>query len=227
MPDARPAGTKVSPWLLDTLSDDARTTLMRATSERHYATDEVLYRAGSTASTVYLVLEGRVRLIRENNGRALFVHDEPAGGSLGEVPVFEGSTYPATAIAAEPTRCLLLPRDAVLHAAHTQADFALALLARLARRVRFLVERLDGTISHSTTERLAALLRTRSRAASGKSFTLGSTQQRAAEEIGTVRELVVRGLRTLREQRVIEACGGGRYRVLDEAALERAAGLNE
>lgn len=234
MPDAHRAGTKVSrhakppahPWLLGVLSDDGRESLLRASTERRYSTDEVLYVAGADARTVYLVLEGRVRLVRESNGRALFLHDEMSGGSLGEVPVFEGSTYPATAIAAEPTRCLLLPRHAVLNAARTQPEFALALLASLARRVRHLVERLDGTIAHSTTERLAALLLARSRAVNGKAFTLGATQQRAAEEIGTVRELVVRGLRTLREQGVIEACGGGRYRVLNEAALQRAAGAS-
>ena len=138
MPHSRRAGTKVShrsaprthPWLLGALSDAARAALLRAGVERHYAPDEVLYLAGSPAGIVYLVLDGCVRLVRESNGRPLFIHDEPSGGCLGEVPVFEGTTYPATALAAEPTRCLLLPRR------RRDRDRARARRARIARTAR-------------------------------------------------------------------------------------------
>jgi CRP/FNR family transcriptional regulator len=207
------AGT-FSPAVLDELA--------RAAVERRYATDEVIFLAGSPASHLYLVREGRVRVLRGGQ-RPHVIHTEGPGGSLGEVPLFEGSTYPATSVAAEPTRCLVLSRDAVLAAIRAEPELALALLARLAARVRILVERLDRNTAHSVQCRLAELLLERHAAARGKSFIIAATQQEAAEELGTVRELVVRGLRSLRERGVIEARGGGRYAVLDENALRRIA----
>jgi CRP/FNR family transcriptional regulator len=211
------------PWLGEALSRGARDALLRGAVERRYAPDEVIYLAGSPAQSLYLVLEGRVRVMRGDGGRAHVLHVEERGGSLGEVPLFEGATYPATTIAAEPTRCLVLSRDAVLGAIRAEPELGLALLARLAARVRLLVERLDRNTGHSTLHRLAELLLERHAAAHGKSFVIAATQQEAAEEIGTVRELVVRGLRTLRQRGVIAAKGGGRYVVTDEAALRTIA----
>jgi CRP/FNR family transcriptional regulator len=221
------AGTKVSSlaesWVFGVLSERSRDALMARGATRSYSADEVLYLAGTPAQTLYIVLEGRVRVMRGEGGRAYVLHVETAGGSLGEVPLFEGTTYPATAIAAESTRCLALGRDAVLAAVRTDPDLALAFLSRLAGRVRLLVERMDQQTGHSTLSRLAALLIERAAAAEGRTFTLGATQQQTAEEIGTVRELVVRGLRTLRDRGAIESRGGGRYIVTNAAVLNEIA----
>ncbi len=225
-------GTKVSrpvskgdhhPWPLAELPAQTRRALLASATQRSFHTDEVLYLAGQEALSLYLVLEGRVRLLRGHTGRPLHIHDEIAGGALGEVPLFEGTTYPATAVAAEPTRCLVLQRDAILEAVQRHPELALAILARLSGRIRLLVDRLDRSATRSVRSRLADLVASRSKAANGRSFTLGATQQQAAEEIGTVRELVVRGLKALRDDGVIEARGGGRYVVRDSARLRRIA----
>lgn len=219
------AGTVVShadhPWLRGALPERTRRLLLEGGIERSFATDEVIYTAGSDAGRMYLVLEGRVRLLRERDGNAIVIHEETTGGCIGEVPLFEGTTYPATAICAEPTHCLVLERNLILDMMRSQPELALALLGRLAQRIRHLIDRLDRNSAQSTLARLAQLILARS---TGKrSFTLGVTQQQAAEEIGTVRELVVRGLRTLRDRGIIAAKGGGRYVVLDLVALREVA----
>jgi len=223
----RRAGTKVSSvaesWVFGVLSERSRAALTAHGTTRRYSVDEVLYLAGSQADAIYIVLEGRIRVMRGEGGRAFVLHVETAGGSLGEVPLFEGTTYPATAIAAEPSRCHVLSRETVLSAVRSDPELALALLARLAGRVRLLVERLDRQAGHSTLGRLATLIVERAAAAEGRSFTLGGTQQQTAEEIGTVRELVVRGLRTLRDRGGIESRGGGQYIVTDAAVLNEIA----
>jgi CRP/FNR family transcriptional regulator len=168
-------------------------------------------------------MDGRVRLLRESHGRTILIHHEERGGCLGEVPLFEGTTYPATAMAAEPTRCLVIHREAILEMVRTEPELALALLARLAARVRHVVDRLDRNTSQSTLGRLAEHLLARASASRARAFTLGASQQQAAEELGTVRELVVRGLRALRDRGAIVALGGGRYSVADEGLLRRIA----
>ncbi|MEP7001772.1 MAG: Crp/Fnr family transcriptional regulator [bacterium] len=234
MSAGRRAGTKVSsltlvaehPWPIASLPTAVRATFLESAIERRFASGDILYLAGSPAHSLYLVLGGRVRLLREHQGRTVYIHDEGPGGALGEVPLFEGTTYPATAIASEPTRCLIVSRTAVLAAVRASPDFTCALLARLAGRVRLLVERLDRQTGQPTLARLAEHVRTRAASSPGPSFTLGGTQQQVAEEIGTVRELVVRGLRTLRDREVIEARGGGRYVITDGARLQEIALLS-
>ena len=54
-------------------------------------------------------------------------------------------------------------------------------------------------------------------------ISLGMSQSGLAAELGTVREVVVRALRSLRKHGVIANAGRGRIRVVDVAALRRVA----
>jgi len=74
------------------------------------------------------------------------------------------------------------------------------------------------------TARVAHALPARHRAGGGATFTLGQTHEQLAEELWTVREVVVRSLRELRRRGVIASAGRGRYRVTDARALDTAAG---
>jgi CRP/FNR family transcriptional regulator len=188
--------------------------------ERRFAAGETLFRAGDTASGLMVVLEGRVRVVREAGGRAQVVHVEAAGGTLGEVPLFAGGGYPATAIAMEPTVCAVIARESLAAAIRSSPDAAFVLLERMARRVRELVGRVDRLSLLSVSARLAEYLLSRTSAHGRAVIALGMTQQQLAEELGTVREVIVRELHALRNRGVIRAIGGGRYEILDVTALE-------
>jgi DNA-binding IclR family transcriptional regulator len=51
------------------------------------------------------------------------------------------------------------------------------------------------------------------------------TQTALAEELGTVREVVVRSLRGLRQLGAIESAGDGKYRISNRPILEQLAEL--
>jgi CRP-like cAMP-binding protein len=82
------------------------------------------------------------------------------------------------------------------------------------RLAHFILERYKATVASA-----------RSRPNPGKTpaFSLGMTQSALGEELGTVREVVVRALRGLRQLGAIERVGEGKYRVLNLAILERCA----
>lgn len=201
----------------------ARRELAARSVLRRFAAGEVLWTAGGEPRGLFVVLEGRVRVVRSTGGRQHVLHVEEPGGTLGEVPLFGGGRYPATAVAAEETTCVAVGRDALHAAIRADPDFAFALLARLAGRVRTLVERLDGLAARSVGARLAAFLAGRHREAGGAPFALGCTQAELAEELGTVREVLVRELGRLRRGGVLRPAGRGRWQVADAAALLRAA----
>lgn len=190
---------------------------------RRFRAGETLWVAGADVRGLFVVLAGRVRVVRAPGGRQHLVHTEGPGGTLGEVPFFAGGRYPATAIAAEPTVCLVLDRATVARAVAADPDLALRWLGRLAGRVRTLVERLDQRTAEPVERRLAALLLARHAAARGAPFALAATQAEAAEELGTVREVLVRALRRLREAGLVGTPLRGRYVVLDAARLAHLA----
>jgi CRP-like cAMP-binding protein len=191
---------------------------------RRYHTREVLYLAGSTPAGLLLILDGRVRVVRGRGDRQHLVHEEGPGGALGEVPVFGGGTYPATAIAAEPTRCILLLTESLRATARACPEISLRFLERLGQRTRHLVDRVDQLAGQNVNGRLARLLLRQQRiAGAGGAFLLARTQIEAAEELGTVREVLVRALRRLRQSGVIESLGRGCYRVLDPDRLRLLA----
>jgi CRP/FNR family transcriptional regulator len=207
------------------VSDAACRELAARTVRRVYEPGETLFVAGTEARGLYVVVGGRVRVVRHGASRRHVLHEEGPGGTLGEVPLFEGGGYPATAIAAEPTACLVIGRDAIGAAMRADPELAWRLLARLASRVRTLVERVDSLAVRSVPQRLAALLVTRHDGPTGgRALTLGGTHQQVAEELGTVREVVVRAVRALCDAGAIEPLGRGRYRVPDADRLRELAG---
>ncbi len=197
----------------------ARRVLAAKAVVRTYAAGELLWVAGDEINSLAIVLEGRVRVVREARGRQHVLHSEGPGGTLGEVPVFTRHLAPATALAVARTRCLILSRDTIEAAIVAEPAVAWLLLGRLAERVWTLVERVDRLALDSVTTRLASLVLSELERSDGDVITLGMTQTVLAAELGTVREVVVRALRTLRQKSLIEPAGRGRLRVIDAPGL--------
>jgi CRP/FNR family transcriptional regulator len=209
------------PWLA-TLSAAGRRELATRGVIRAFGADETLWRRGDEPRGLFIVLEGNVRVVRGSGGRQYVLHHEGPGGTLGEVPLFGGGTYPATVIAEAPTECLVLSLQAIEAAVAKDPRFATLLLGRLAGRVRELAHRLDRITTQPVARRLAAYL-LRRHEQSGGAFSLGQSQTKVAEDVGTVREVVVRELRTLVTAGVIRRVGAGKYSVLNEVALKAAS----
>ena len=215
--------------LFDGINLAARRALATRSTLRHFTKDEVLWTAGSEPRGLFVILEGSVRVVRETAGRHSVIHTEGPNGTLGEVPLFEGTTLPATAIASEATECVCITAAALDAAIQADTGVARIFLGRLARRVRGLVDRVERLSAHSVRRRLAAFLLERDRLATGGGgggggeFSLGRSQAAVAEELGTVREVLVRSLRELRESGLIDSAGRGRWSVADRDALTSLA----
>ena len=190
---------------------------------RRYAAGAVLYRAGDRADGLYFILDGRVRVSRETSAHAELLHVETAGGVLGEIPVFGGGPFPATASAAEATVCAHLEAAGVERLLNEDVAFARFALRRLAERGRGLLRRIDELTATTITARVADYVRSRSEKSLGDEFILGMSQEELARELGTAREVIVRALRALIAAGAIERAGRSRFRVRRLATL-RAMG---
>jgi CRP/FNR family transcriptional regulator, dissimilatory nitrate respiration regulator len=203
------------------LDRETRRALGRAAVIRRAPAGAALFRAGAPARGLVLVLEGTVRVVGARQGRQHLVHESGPGETLGEVPLFAGGGYPATAIAR--TACLyaVFPPEVLGGIMRRDTAVAWLLLARLARRVRHLVSRLERNTAWSVESRLAEVLLARQAAAGGDSFTLETGQAALAEELGTVREVVVRTLAEFCRAGLLGRERRGWYRVCDAEGLRR------
>jgi CRP/FNR family transcriptional regulator len=211
---------------IPTLAGLPETTLRRIAScavERRFTTNAALYRAGDAVDGLYMILSGRIRVSRESASRVELLHTEGVGGVLGEIPVFGGGPFPASAHATAPTRCAHLPLPAVQRLLDEDPAFARYALARLAERARTLLRRIDELTASTITARVAAHVLSRS-SASGAPFTLGMSQEELARELGTAREVVVRSLRTLVAAGAIGRAGRSRFVVASRTTLEAISG---
>lgn len=188
-----------------------------------HATGDRLFASGDVVPGLHVIVAGAVRVVRESDGRAVVVHREGPGGVLGEVALFTDACYPASAIALEPTATLLVPVAEVQRALREGGPLAEVLLRRLAARTREVIGRLDRLVHLTVARRLARHLVARVDAAGRRDVSLGMTQVELAEELGTVKELVVRELRALCRRGLLVPLGRGRYAVGDANALRRFA----
>ena len=201
------------------LRSTAANALVAEAVPRIFAPDDLLFREGADAHGIFVVLSGEVRVVRTSRGRRHVLHTERRGGTLGEAPVFDGRPYPATAIAATAVDTLYIDRAALDRAIRASPEIAWFFLSRLAGRVRLLLERVDRLATAPVSTRLCEYLLEQ---ASSTNNVVSITQEGLAEELGTVREVVVRTLRILRERGIIRAAGRGRIEIVDAAALKEA-----
>lgn len=188
---------------------------------RSFSPRAPLFREREESHGIFIVLSGEVRVVRSSRGRRHVLHTERSGGTLGEAPFFDREPYPASAIALTDVDVLYIDRPGMHRALRASPEVALFFLSRLASRVRLLVERADRLATASVGARMCAYLL--DRVARSESSIVAITQQSLAEELGTVREVVMRTLRSLRERRVIGAAGRGKIEILDRSALRALA----
>lgn len=208
----------------DALPEAARSRIAAAAVERRYARGARLFRSGDAVDGLYFVLAGHVRVARETETRTELLHVEAAGGVLGEIPVFGGGHFPATATAASATRCAHLPVSAVERLLRDDPAFARFALRRLAVRARGLLRRIDELTATTITGRVAAFMLTRADAAMANDFTLGMSQEELAAELGTAREVIVRALAALVESGALARTGRSRFAVRRVTTLRAIAG---
>lgn len=188
---------------------------------------EALFRQGEPCRGLYLVLAGVVRTYRANrDGQEQVIGVSGAGESLGEVSLFDGGPYLATARAAADGRVLFLPLGEVQALFRTHPQVAHAVVRDLGERVRLLVSLVDRLALQDVPTRVAAAVlqfaQERSALRAGGALRLPRTQEALAAELGTTREGISRALRDLRHAGVI-AQRGARIEILDPAGLRRLA----
>jgi small-conductance mechanosensitive channel/CRP-like cAMP-binding protein len=98
--------------LFASLTADERADLARKLTTCAYVQDEIVFRAGDPADSLFLLAQGRVDVVSEDNGQRHPLASLPAPGYFGEMGLLLGQPRAATVVAAGEALCYRLDKDA-------------------------------------------------------------------------------------------------------------------
>jgi CRP/FNR family transcriptional regulator len=179
-------------------------------SRKRFAAGELLFSEGEPCNGLYIVLSGRVRIFKTSvSGREQVLSIEGAGGTVAELPVFDGGPYPASVIALDETEIAFLSRRDFQGFCMEHPEVALKVLAVVGARLRQLVAIIEELSFTTIRQRLASTLvklaqNEGKKTARGIEFRLPASHQEMASQLGTVRELISRNLTRLQAEGLLE-----------------------
>lgn len=172
--------------LFERLSDAAVRTLINTQSLDELAKGAVLYRRGESAKNGFLILEGVVKLFREERPSSealLAVHGPGSALFVGEA--LAGSVLRTTAETVTRARVLVLDADRMRAALATDPKMARAMLAAAALNMRQLIFHIEELKTKTALERLADFILGLSGARAGSDeVALPYEKQLIAERLG-------------------------------------------
>lgn len=196
--------------LLSGLSQAELLQLAQRTSRKLFSAGELLFSEGEPCNGLTIISRGRVRIFKTSvNGREQVLAVEQPGGSVAELPVFDGGPYPASAVAIEDTEVVFISRRDFQAYCLEHPEVALKVLAVVGARLRRLVGIIEELSFTTIRQRLVSTLVRLARSegkktARGIEILLPASHQELANQLGTVRELISRNLTRLQAEGLLE-----------------------
>ncbi len=171
--------------------------LAKAAVVRRFNDRQVIFDFGRKADGFYSVLDGQVEIFRSSeNGREQILHIIDEGEIFGEVPLFEGGCYPASARARGNAELIFIAGDKFIDIAFANPEILMEMLAVLSRRLRKFVDLIDDLSLKDVSARLEQYLT--NIAAKDGTAVLDCSKAELANRLGTIPETISRALNRLR-----------------------------
>lgn len=192
------------------------------------APGSVLLGEGQPSDGLYIVLRGRVNLLRAaDGGRDLILAALGPGEVFGEACAFGGVTMSTTAVAAVQSELLRIPAEALIEHLRREPETVLRLMRLQSDKLREVEAVASGLALCDVEERLrrtlARLARRQGRRGQGTGGWILApvpTQSELARMVGSCRETVSRTLTAMARNGLVSA--SGRRMILDDRLMNEA-----
>jgi len=215
----------------------ARIPLFQGLDRKHYdelamiVTDQVfqkgerIFGEEDEGTGFYVVLSGRVKVFKLSpEGKEQILHIFGPGEPIGEVAVFTGRRFPASAEALEETRAFFFARKEFMDLIRRDPSLALNMLAVLSQRLRKFTSLIEDLSLREVPGRLAAYLLYLAEGKKGKAeVILEISKNQLASLLGTIPETLSRILAKLTREGLIQSKGPRQIQLLDRKGLEELA----
>lgn len=165
---------------------------------RSYPKNTVIVSEGDLTDSLYIILEGRVKVfVSDEEGHDMVLSTQGPGEYFGEMVLDQGPRS-ASIMTLEPSRFLVVPKDDFRSFVMRNPAFALSLIDKLIHRARSLTESVKSLALMDVYGRVARLLLELAEDTDGQlAISQRLTQQEIASRVGASREMVSRILKDL------------------------------
>ena len=163
-------------------------------SVKEYRKGELIFADGDDGVGFYIVISGRVKVYKVSpDGKEQIMHIFGPDMPFAEVPVFEGSRYPANAEAMEICRLFFFPKKDFVKLIHDNPSLALNMLASLSQRLKHFSYLVESLSLKEVPGRLASyILYLSDKHGSMDEFELDIAKSQLASFLGTIPETLSR-----------------------------------
>lgn len=207
---------------LDAVGERAAAALKLDQVTRRWPAGSVLFHEGDRADRVFVLREGRVKLVAtEANGTETVLAVRTRGDLVGELAAIDGRPRSATAIALGDVACAVVDAERFRAVLHDEPKAAMALLKLLAERLR---EAEGRRAEHGALDALQRLARRLLELAGDRIVVEGLSHDDLAALIGASRESVAKALQSLRANGLVRTRRRA-IEIVDRDALRKLAQL--
>ena len=193
------------------------------TAERCYERGQTIYCLDDAADELYLVEEGRVKILRLSpDGQQKILDIYQPGDFFGELCICGGLRRTEQAVALEPLRTTSFQVQGLMKLLRRTPDMVLELLQLLCTRLRESHDQIAALAFENIPRRLARELLRLSReekpAGGGECVDLALTHEELAHLVGTSREMITTIMNQFRQRRLLDY--SRRRLTIDPAQIE-------
>ncbi|MFW2365001.1 MAG: Crp/Fnr family transcriptional regulator [Desulforhopalus sp.] len=188
--------------------------------EKIFQRGETIFFEGDEGIGFYMIGEGKVKIYKvSTSGKEHILHIFGGGEPFGEVPVFHGQPFPATAEALVETRTIFFPRDKFVKMVEANPSIALSMLAVLSMRLRRFAGQIESLSLKEVPARLAGyLLYLSSEQQGSNEVELDISKGQLASLLGTIPETLSRIFARMSDEGLI-LVNGRKISILNRQAL--------
>ena len=114
---------------------------------RHYSAGEVIVREGDITRDMFILQEGKVKVVKQMAGHEIELGTMEKGDFFGEMSLLESEPRTASIIATKPCKVLVIQAGGLLVRLRRDPTLAFEMLQKLSNRIRRMNEKLGSILN--------------------------------------------------------------------------------
>jgi len=208
--------------LFSSLGEESLQILAKQARKKTFESGEIVFLEGDLPGGIYIVQDGWLKATKvSRDGREQILDTIGPRYAINAHTVFTHNPLVATLTALEPSTLWIIPANAIIKLIEAQPKAAMGIVTTLARRIEFLVNKIEDLSLRSVESRLARHLM--------ENQTGGihvrkkwATQAKMAAELGTVLDVLNRTLKNFEEHNLIKV-NRDQILIIDMQAIKNIA----
>jgi len=175
-----------------------------------YGVGEEIFRAGDVAEFLPIILDGKLKVVRFLElGKEIILNIFSDGEMFAIPPILDGREYPATAIAIDETKLLLIYKNDFDELLANSPEFSSAVMSKMSALMRDITSSMENLATASPEKRIGkVLLKLAKNETASDAVKITIRRQDIAEMAGLTTETTIREVRKLADKDLINIVRG-------------------